>query len=187
MKSIKTIILSAFIVTSTTLSAQEYAFTNSNSEIKWIGKKVSGEHYGNIQLKEGKLTIKNGSIKSGTFVVNMKTITNEDLEGDWNKKLIDHLNSDDFFGIEKYPEAKLKISESSLFKNNVATLKGELTIKGQTHPITFEVKKSNNKLTSEINIDRTLYNIKYGSGKFFDNLGDKMIDDIFILKVELTL
>jgi polyisoprenoid-binding protein YceI len=186
MKKFKNIFLAILVLLSSTVIAQDYRVDVSKSDVHWIGKKVSGQHEGSITLKSGSFTLSNNKISAGEFVMDMTTITNSDLEGDWNAKLVGHLNSDDFFGTTNYPTAKLVVVQSSSFKNGVASVKGNLTIKGKTHPVEFLVKQSGKIFTTTLTVDRTLYDIKYGSGKFFDDLGDKMIDDTFILEVTLN-
>ena len=185
MKQIVNLLVVLFLFAITT-SAQTYQAIPSKSVLKWNGKKVTGEHYGKIGLKEGSFTIENNKVTEGRFVIDMTSMTNEDLEGEWNEKLIGHLKSDDFFGVETYPEALLVIKESSKLVNNKAKIKGDLTVKGITHPIEFEATQSGNTFKAEVTVDRTLYNVRYGSGKFFDNLGDKTIYYNFTLNVEIV-
>ena len=157
------------------------------STLEWLGKKVTGEHFGNIKLKDGNFTVKNDKIESGTFTIDMTSITNTDLESEeYNAKLIGHLKSDDFFGVEKYPTSKLEITGSSKFVNNEAKVKGNLTIKNITKPVEFTVKKTGNTYTAKVIVDRAKYDIRYGSGSFFDDLGDKMIYDDFTLTVTIV-
>lgn len=168
--------------------AQKYVADAEKSTIKWYGAKVSGEHYGTIDLKSGSLELNGDKILNGEFVIDMATIVNEDLTTEeWNKKLVDHLKSDDFFGVAKYPTTKFVITKAEAFKGGKAKVTGDLTIKGITKPVIFETVKDGNAYTAEIKVDRTLYDIRYGSGKFFDNLGDKMIDDHFTLTVKLVV
>lgn len=182
-----TLLVVAFAVTVGAF-AQSSKFDASKAEIKWTGKKVSGEHWGYVSLKSGALEVKNDKVVSGKFVMDMTTINVKDLEpGEWNDKLTGHLRSDDFFAVDKYATAELVINQGGAFVKNEATLNGKLTIKGVTHPITFKAVKSANGYTAKITVDRTKYGIKYGSGKFFDSLGDKMIYDEFTLDVKLTL
>lgn len=170
------------------LSAQEQSVDLSKSSLKWTGKKVTGEHFGYISLKEGTLNVNNDQIVGGTFKIDMSTITVTDIEDpDYNAKLVGHLKSDDFFGVATYSVSKLKIKESSKFKNGEAEVKADLTIKGATHPISFKVKQEGKAYTATITVDRTLYDVRYGSGKFFDGLGDKMIYDDFILEVKIAI
>lgn len=187
MKNIKNYFGIAFLAIGLSAFAQDFSVDTKNSTLKWTGKKVAGQHNGSIEIKSGSLKIEKNAIVSGEFTIDMTSITNEDLEGEWNQKLVGHLKSDDFFGVEKYPTATLKITESGSFKKGEAPVKGQLTIKGKTHPIEFTAKKNGNTYTATIVVDRTLYDVRYGSGKFFDNLGDKAIDDDFTMDVKLNV
>lgn len=166
--------------------SQNLSVSTELSELKWTGKKVTGEHWGFIKLKDASLTVKDGKILSGTFLIDMASINNQDLEDEsTNAKLVGHLKSDDFFGVDKHPVATLKINDASKFINGVADIEGNLTIKGITHPISFKAEKIKTGYTANIKVDRTKYNVRYGSGKFFDNLGDNMIYDDFTLDVKI--
>jgi len=176
----------ALLVGTLSVTAQNYKVDASKSVLKWNGKKVTGEHHGKINLKEGSFEVKNDQLTGGKFVIDMKSITNEDLQGEWNDKLVGHLKSDDFFGVETYPEATLIIKESSKITNGKAKLKGTLTIKGITNPIEFDAVQNGNNFTATITVDRSKFNVRYGSGKFFDNLGDKTIYDDFTIEVNLV-
>ena len=156
------------------------------SKVEWIGEKIGGQHNGEIQLKSGEIQFKDNKIKTGSFSIDMNTIKCTDLEdAEYNQKLVGHLKSNDFFGVEKHPIATFKVTNSSSFKNNKATLTGNLTIKGITKKITFMVTKSKNIYTANLDIDRSEFNVRYGSNSFFDNLGDAAIYDIFKLKIKL--
>ncbi|QQS51887.1 MAG: YceI family protein [Bacteroidota bacterium] len=179
------ILLAAFLI-GTSAFAQDLKVDLSKSSLKWTGKKIGGAHNGQISLKDGSMKIAENQITSGTFVIDMTTITCTDLTGEWNEKLVGHLNSDDFFSTSNFKTATLVISSATKFSNGVAQVKGKLTIKGMTHPVSFDVKQSGKTYTATVNVDRTLYDIRYGSGKFFDNLGDNTIDDIFTLDVAIT-
>ncbi len=110
IKQFKLTVLSLLIAISTSF-AGGYKIQKDMSSVKWNGKKVSGEHYGAIAIKNGELVIENGKVVGGTFVIDMTTITNEDLSGEWNDKLVGHLKSDDFFSVENYPTSKLVFKE----------------------------------------------------------------------------
>lgn len=156
------------------------------SKVEWIGEKIGGQHNGEIQLKSGEIQFINNKIKTGFFSIDMNTITCTDLEDPgYNQKLVGHLKSNDFFGVEKHPIATFKVTNSSSFKNNEATLTGNLTIKGITKKTTFKVTKSKNIFTANLDVDRSEFNVRYGSNSFFDNLGDAAIYDIFKLKIKL--
>lgn len=174
-------------VTILPVSAQNFSIDSSESIIEWNGEKVTGEHNGNIKLKSGEFEIKKNKIVSGTFVMDMASMTNLDIEdAGMRGKLMGHLKSDDFFGVEKYPTAILEVTKSSTFKNGEAEVTAKLTIKANTHPITFKLKRDEDDLSTTLTVDRTLYDVRYGSGKFFENLGDKTIYDEFTLKVNLV-
>ncbi len=125
-------------------------------------------------------------ISTATFEMDMTSIVNEDLTNPAvNKRLVDHLKSDDFFSVENHPVSRLAVHEVKPKAANVHTFTGDLTIKGITHPVSFdaEVTVVNGKLTAKgkMEVDRTQYDIRYGSGKFFQGLGDNLISDIFTL------
>jgi polyisoprenoid-binding protein YceI len=181
-------ILLAILLIGFTSVAQEFTVNTSSSEIKWTGKKVTGEHWGFIKLKDGSLTLKSDKTLTGVFHIDMTTLNVKDLEDpEWNGKLLGHLKSDDFFSVEKFNEATLKLIKSTPLMDNNTKVEGELTIKGITHPVSFKAEKSKAGYIATITVDRTLYDIKYGSGKFFDSLGDNMIYDEFTLDVNLVL
>lgn len=186
MKILKTIAIALVIAAGTTVSvAQTKKINTEKSTIKWVGKKVTGEHTGNISFQEGVLLFKKDKLTGGNFTVNMTSITCTDLSGEWRDKLIGHLKSDDFFGTDKFKTSKLVFKKITPKVNGVYTVTGNLTIKGITAPITFDLAVKGNTATSALKIDRTKYGIKYGSGSFFDNLGDKTINDDFELNVNL--
>ncbi|HEX2921708.1 MAG TPA: YceI family protein [Bacteroidales bacterium] len=163
----------SFIVV--TAVAQKKTADVEISQILWYGEKVTGDHHGTIRLKSGWLSWQDNKITNGEFIVDMTTIE----ESSDTQKLESHLKSDDFFGVEKYPDAKLVLHGSTVFEKGTATIKGDLTIKAATHPIEFITTKQEKDggiwFYSTITIDRTKYDVRYGSGKFFENLGDRTI------------
>ncbi len=163
----------------------------SESTIKWNAKKVTGEHYGQVSLADAKLDYDNGKITGGSFDMDMTKITVEDItDPNSNKRLTDHLKSDDFFSVEKHNKSTFKITEAKSTNGTDYTITGDLTIKGVTNPVTFPAKVTvdGNKITATagITFDRTKYDIKYRSGSFFDGLADKMIYDDVTLDVKLV-
>ncbi|MFD0976938.1 YceI family protein [Salinimicrobium gaetbulicola] len=156
------------------------------STVEWTGKKVTGAHTGTIQLKDGFVNLtEEGELIGGEFEMDMNSIVVTDLTGEYKTKLEGHLNSDDFFGVENYATSKLVITDVTSQKGNMYTVTGDLTIKGKTEPVTFDMEVKDNSATAKVVIDRTKYGIRYGSGSFFDNLGDKTINDNFTLDVNL--
>lgn len=169
----------------------------TESTAKWHAKKVTGEHFGTVQLSSGEITLDGTKIVGGTINVNMSSIDVTDLTGEWKDKLVGHLKSDDFFSTEKFNTATLKIksvtpiagAKASEGKNNF-TVVADLTVKGITKQITFPAMIIINKgqviANADFNIDRTLFDIKYGSKSFFTEIGDKAIDNDFNLKVRIV-
>jgi len=186
MKHVLFLILAVFIFLNA--SAQKKLTADiEKTKLEWLGEKVTGEHKGTVNLKSGWLTWNDNKIKGGEFLIDM-TSFEEDKN---NQKFEGHMRSDDFFGIEKYPTAKLVITESTPFEKGTGTVKGSLTIKDITNPIEFKAavqqKEDGLWFYSNITVDRTKYDMRYGSGSFLDNLGDKTIYDDFKLKVALLV
>lgn len=166
------------------------------STVGWHAKKVTGEHMGNVKIKSGSIVVDHHAPSRGEFVIDMTSITCTDLkDAGYNAKLVGHLKSDDFFSVAKYPEATLKIKSFTPVAGSRAgeanyTIKGDLTIKGITKEISFPavMTVTDRMITAkaDIKIDRSEFDVRYGSGKFFDNLGDKLIYDDFTMSVDLT-
>ncbi len=160
------------------------------SNLGWTGYKVTGKHFGTVKLKSGELKFDGSKLVGGSFEIDMTSITTTDMTGEYATKLDNHLKSDDFFGTQNHPTAKFEISSAISQGNDLYKLTGDLTIKGIKKPIKFNatVKESNGVKTAKalIKIDRSEFNVRYGSGSFFDNLGDKTIYDEFDLEVSLV-
>lgn len=186
MKNLKTITLALFVaVASVSINAQTKKIDVKASTIKWVGKKVTGEHSGTINFKDGAVVLKGKKLVGGSFTVDMPSLTATDLTGDYKAKLDGHLKADDFFGTDKFPTAKLVIKTIGTKSKNLYTATSDLTIKGITSAVTFDIAVKGNTATTTFNVDRTKYDIKYGSGSFFEGLGDKTINDNFELTVVL--
>ncbi|MEM1358872.1 MAG: YceI family protein [Bacteroidota bacterium] len=161
------------------------------SVINWKGYKVTGSHTGTIDVKDGQLDFTDGALTGGSFAIDMSSIAVTDLQGEYAGKLEGHLKSEDFFGVEKFPTATYNITKVV----NRGTpgdyrITGELTIKENTETVRFNanvVEEGDAYVaTAAFKLDRTDYNVRYGSGSFFDNLGDKTIYDEFDLEVKLV-
>lgn len=164
---------------------------SAESNVKWLGKKVTGEHFGSIQIAMGDLQFDGDKLTGGSFEIDMNSITNTDIENqEYSQKLVGHLKSDDFFGVEKFPAASFVITKVAPKSANKYHVTGDLTIKGITKSIEFPVEISLNgskaTASASITVDRSNFDIRYGSGSFFDDLGDKMIYDDFTLDVTLV-
>lgn len=189
MKS--TILAFATVFSAISISAQSYPVKPEMSAVKWHAEKVTGEHDGEIKIKSGKIEMKDGKFTGGNFTIDMPTITNTDLKDpEYNAKLVNHLKSEDFFSVEKHPESKLVTKKVIHQGKNRYKVEGDITIKGITKPIKFNafVDSKDDKVSgyAEITIDRSEFNVQYGSGSFFDNLGDKTIYDEFTLNVSIV-
>lgn len=163
----------------------------SQSAIVWKAYKVTGSHTGKVALKSGSLQMQDGKLTGGSFVIDMNTITCTDLEGEWRDKLVGHLKSDDFFGVANHPEATFVITEVvSRGTPGSYKITGNLTIKEITKQIRFntQLTEENGVTTavSDLTLDRSDFDVRFGSGSFFDNLGDKTIYDDFELQVKLV-
>ena len=173
---------------SQTLS-QSINITKSN--VKWYGDEITGkQHYGSLKFKEGDIILTgtgkiSDKIISGSFIVDMTSLNVEDLTGRGKNSLEGHLKSDDFFSVNKFNFAYLKILKSNDPVNGVQTINGDLTIKGISHPVTFTMELNGKKAKSNLTFDRTKYDVKFRSGNFFQNLGDKLIYDDIKLEVNL--
>lgn len=169
----------------------KFQIQTSSSTVNWTGKKVLGLHTGSINIANGFIDIIDNAIAGGEIQIDMTSIVITDIE---DKKTHDeflaHLLNDDFFSVDQFKTAKLTITGSSKIEANKFKIDGNLTIKDITHPLSFtataEVFTDFLHSLGEIVIDRTLYNIRYGSGKFIDNLGDKLIYDDFVLQFKLV-
>ncbi|MDH5412970.1 MAG: YceI family protein [Flavobacteriaceae bacterium] len=186
-----------FITTSTVILVAFIAFSFTNletitkevkiekSKVIWKGYKVTGSHEGTIAIQSGTLKFKGDVLVGGEFVIDMTSITNADLQGEYKDKLEGHLKSDDFFGVEKFPTATLVFKNVEVAGKNSYKVTGDLTIKGKMNPVTFDFSVYGSKANATLKIDRSKYDVKYGSSSFFDNLKDKVIYDEFDLISDL--
>ena len=186
MKNLKSIALALVVVLATvSATAQTKNINTTTSTVEWVGKKVTGQHNGTVNFKDGALIFKGKKLKGGIFTVDMTSLTATDLSGEYQGKLNGHLKADDFFGTEKFPTAKLIFKKIGTKSANVYTVAADLTIKGITKPVVFDITVNGNTATAAFNVDRTKYGIKYNSKSFFESIGDKAIYDEFELKVAL--
>ena len=166
----------------------------NKSTLHWTGKKVTGEHTGNVKISKGVLTVDGNKLVGGTFDIDMKSIVNTDLtDASYNAKLVGHLKDEDFFSVEKHPVATFKITKVEPMASAKAgepnyTITGNLTIKGITNPVTFPatVKLTGNQAeaAAKFDIDRTKWDIKYGSG-LVGTAADKVIYDNFTIDMKV--
>lgn len=179
--------------------AATYTIDKENSKIEWTGSKPTGKHTGTINLADGTVSVKDNALDTGKFTIDMNTITVTDLKaGDGKEDLEGHLKGtggteadfDHFFNVKKYPQANFEITKA-VTENGKTSVEGNLTMKGITKNVKFPATVTVNGNTVTVvsdpfTINRTLWNVNYGSKSVFDNLGDKFINDDIELKVSVT-
>lgn len=184
----KSILKSTLVLLAVVLSA--YTTNDSKninvaeSVINWVGYKVTGQHEGTINLLTGSLDFKGNTLVGGKFAMDMTTINTTDIQGNYKKKLDGHLKADDFFGVNNHKTATLVFTSVAESKSGYMVV-GDMTIKGITNEVSFDLALTENSASTSFKIDRTKYGIRYGSASFFDGLKDKAIYDEFDLNVKL--
>lgn len=196
MKKITTGFIAAAIVTAFAFTAPvkkviNYTVDTKTSTAVWLGKKVTGQHSGAVNVAKSAIISDGKSIMGGTIEFDMNSITNTDVaDKEWSDKLVGHLKSEDFFNTAKFPISKFEITKTVLKEGNNYDVTGNLTIKGITNEITFPAMIKMDKKTlvtvAKITVNRTKFDIKYGSASFFETIGDKAISDDFELTVNIV-
>ncbi len=185
MKILSFLFLAVFTLNSFGVS---YRLAES-SKLKWTGKKVTGKHWGTVDFSEGRVELKEGNLVGGRFTVDMASISSLDLTGSSKKNLDNHLKSQDFFSVDTYKNATLVITKAEKKTGNNYQVTGQFTVRGNTHEETFNiiVTQEGEKIRGKgkLVFDRTKYNIKYNSGNFFKDLGDKLIYDEVELEFDI--
>ncbi|MEP0987360.1 YceI family protein [Ekhidna sp.] len=186
--------IKAFIIFAALLNgeAKEMKVNTTESVITWTGKKVVGKsHTGTLKLQEGTLQMDGNKLTGGSFVIDMSTLEDTDLSGEWKAKLEGHLKSDDFFGVETYPTAAFVITEAKSTGKGSYNVTGDVTIKGKTETISFPatIKEVDGtyEATADLSFDRSKFDVRYGSDSFFDNLGDNVIENNIDLSIKLIV
>ncbi|MGB8195309.1 MAG: YceI family protein [Chitinophagaceae bacterium] len=160
-------------------ASEKYIIDTKESVVTWKGSSVQGAHSGYVYISKGELMIDNGQLMGGTVEVNMSTIEGDDHRSDNN--LIEHLKDADFFDVKKFPISTIVITKVAAINGENKKVTGNLTIKGITHPVSFpatiELRDGIFKANAKVIIDRTKWDVRYRSGKFFGDLADKTIAD----------
>ena len=185
MKNLYTLIFLTLF--SYNLFSQKFSINAEKSNIKWTGTELTTKtHFGSLKFLDGNVLISNDQVM-GEITVDMESLRNEDLSGEWKAKLEGHLRSDDFFSIDKHKTSSIKIISSNKLSDNKYSIEGILTIKEISHPINFELNIDGRRLFTNLSFDRSKYDVRFRSGSFFENLGDKLILDEIELEVLLIL
>ena len=197
MKKLFFTLAAALIGGFATLQAQTKSEVDvTKSTMEWEGSKITGKHNGTVKIKSGSLDVKGDAIVGGTFVIDMNSIVCLDIENaDYNAKLVGHLKSDDFFNTADFPTATLKITKVAKLvegsKAGTHNIYAELTIKGKTESIIFPAtvgKDASGKITAKASftVDRSKYDVKYGSVSFFPDIADKAISNDMLFNVNIV-
>jgi len=175
-----------------TIKKGGYKVNSFESKLVWKGRQLSSkEHDGTLDISSGSIEIDKSGRIFGDIKIDMKSISTSDLEGEWKDKLDGHLKSPDFFNVKGFPTATVTFKgNQNKTTNGEINFEGDLTIKGITQITKFSAKinQIGDKViaTASISFDRSEYDIRYGSGKFFDNLGDKLIYDEITAEVSIV-
>jgi polyisoprenoid-binding protein YceI len=191
-KSLVAVVLvgSLLVGSSFTSKVNNFKVNVAKSTLNWVATKVTGKHNGTLKLASGSLESNGKMVTGGTFDIDMNSLVCLDLtDKETNGKFVGHLRSDDFFSIEKHKTAHFEIQKVVPTKGNEYDVTGKLTIKGISNEVTFPATITTTpkgvKASAKITVDRTKFDIKYGSGKFFEGLGDKVINDDFTIDLNL--
>jgi polyisoprenoid-binding protein YceI len=186
----------AFLTLGMAAQAQGTAKVDTDKSIlEWEGKKIGGAHNGTVAIKSGSLKMNKNEIAGGSFVIDMNSMVCLDIENaEYNGKLIGHLKSDDFFNVEQFPTATLTIKKVARLKANekgsTHNIYADLTIKGITHEVVFPatVKSENGAVSAHatFTVDRSKYDVRYGSTSFFPSIGDKAISNDMNFTVKIV-
>jgi polyisoprenoid-binding protein YceI len=194
MKKIAFALSTLFILCAFTFThIDTYKANIKTSNLIWHGEKLKAKHFGHIQLKSGELKINHGKLVGAEFVIDMRSITNKDIDSKkYKAMLIDDLKSNRFFDVENYPEAFFKLIRATPLGGNKFDILGQLNIKGNLGPVSIPLElkyEDNGNVTAigECSINRTKFGLTYGSNSFFDNLGDEAISDLIRLEFNIVL
>ena len=190
----KKIFLSVLLVSFTVLAIatkphiDHIKVSTEGSVVKWTGSKIGSSHEGTVKIQDGVLDINHGTLVGGNFTIDMTSIKCTDIESvKKNAYFVSHLKNEDFFNVESFPTASIKITNAARGQGNLYKVVADLTIKGITHSISFAVDIQVGVISdtgriiyeadAKIKIDRTKWDIVYKSGSIFKDLGDKIILD----------
>jgi len=188
------IVLMAVAFQNNAYAQTTYIVDTNRSSVTWIGAKIVGSgHHGTIDLQSGRIQVNEGKLTRGQFSIDMNSIKNIDITSESNRtRLVNHLKSDDFFSVSTYPNAQFVLTEATEQKEGTWQISGNLTIKGQSHPIAFPATVTFNDDTAtakaKLSFDRAKYDVRYNSGRFFDpkRLGDNLINDNIDIELDLV-
>ena len=186
------VITSSVFASNTKATKTAFEIDTKASKVHWTGKKVTGGHTGHLSVSKGSVMVENNNVVGAQVNIDMNSIVCTDIKDEGtNKKFVGHLKSDDFFSVEKHPNVKFEVTSMKASATaGEYNVNGKLTIKGITNDVSFPAKVSVNKglvkAVGTAKLDRTQWDIRYGSGKFFASLGDNMIYDDFEVTFDIA-
>jgi polyisoprenoid-binding protein YceI len=197
MKHILTLAVAAFLAGSTWATndtTTRYRVNAEASTVTWNATKVTGEHSGTVGIQNGYISVTEGELVAANILVDMQSIACTDLEGEWGAKLVGHLNSEDFFHVSEHKTSSFTLRDIAPLAqaegDATHSVTGDFTIRGITKSVTFtaNVTENGSQLTiaGTAVLDRSQFDVKYGSGSFFDDLGDNLIHDNFTVGFNLV-
>ncbi len=173
----------------------EHALDLAESRVVWVGRNLINKHWGSVAVESGQVTFQEGQAVSGEVVLDMRRILCSDLAGsDLHDVLIHHLESDDFFDVGRFPQARFAFDRTEVCADAPGCrnlrLHGKLTLRGVTRPLTVEAAagftaEGKAALQSTFTIDRTAWGVEYGSGRLFRRLAGHLVNDEIELQVRM--
>jgi len=180
-----------------TISDGPHPIDLSESSIEWSGRNLLKKHHGRIGLRSGQLEFAHGELTGGRAVIDLNNIVCFDLQGtEWHDVLINHLRSDDFFDVERFPEALVvidgarRIDNARLGRPNLE-INADVTLKGVSATLKFVAMSGvtpDGKAAAQavFSFDRTRWKVLYGSGRFFYRLGRNLVNDLIELEIKIV-
>jgi polyisoprenoid-binding protein YceI len=164
-----------------------YELDTEASTLEWAAYRFTGSgHTGTVGIADGYMAYTDDALQQGEFVIDMTSIT----ESEGNERFLQHIRSDDFFTVDRYPTSTLLVNEITT-ENGTSVVNGELTIRGITNEVSFPatIERSEDELnaSAEFEIDRTKWGVVYDSGSVFKQLGDRAIEDEITYKLDIEL
>ena len=164
------------------------------SAFEWIGRNLNNRHYGRISIQSGEIVMQRGIPTAGTIVLDMQTISNLDVQDPtWHEMLLHHLKSEDFFAVDRFPTASFRLTgwkkgEGGSPEAPIGIATGDLTIKAITRPVhvsAIVAPQTDGSLKAHaiLDLDRTLWDASYGSGKLYERLGMHLVHDLISLEL----
>jgi len=175
----------------------ELALDLERSRLQWTGRNLLNRHTGTLGLSGGSLSFMDGTLTGGHMTLDWDSLQCDDLAGtDLHDVLMHHLKDHDFFDVATYPAPEIVLTSVTPLPEGtdgapMLELTADLTMKGISRPVTFPVTcgvdpDGGFALNGHLQFDRTEWNVRYGSGKLFRNLGMHLVNDRIELGVNLV-